>query len=351
MLMGSLLTSRELQQGVDGDTRYTDRMTMVLARVAEQPEVAAVTYAERFPGGAEWRPSIEAEGDVRIRSRVNMVAPNLFEVFDVHPIAGRGFTAGDMQPETLAAIVDQEFAERLAPGANVIGRRVRFPAPDGENPNPWMEIVGVVPVFSNQFTAPGYFGKPVPSLYVAGGPGRTHPATLIIKVRSGDPARYEQKLQEITASVDPTMRVEQVMGVVDQWHHDTRAYWMMAVAIVAVTASVLLLSAAGIYAMMSFTVARRWREIGIRVALGADARRVLMGIFGRASAQIAVGVAAGLVVAGVAEFMTPGGNIGGRGLVLFPAVVVVMFVVGTLAAAGPARRGLAVQPTEALRNE
>jgi hypothetical protein len=313
--------------------------------------VAAVTYAERFPGSSEWRPSIEAEGDVRIRSRVNLVAPNLFEVFDVRPIAGRGFTAADTLPMTTAAIVDQEFAERLAPGANVVGRRVRFPAPDGENPNPWLEIVGVVPVLSNQFTAPGYFGKPAPSLYIAGGPGRTHPATLIVKMKSGDPARYEQKLQEITASVDPTMRVEQVMGVVEQWHHDTRAYSMMAVAIAAVTLSVLLLSAAGIYAMMSFTVARRWREIGIRVALGADARRVLMGIFGRASAQIGAGVAMGVLVAGIAEFMTPGGNIGGRGLVLFPVVVALMSVVGMLAAAGPARRGLAVQPTEALRNE
>ena len=87
------------------------------------------------------------------------------------------------------------------------------------------------------------------------------------------------------------------------------------------------------------------------MALGADARRVLMGIFGRARAQIGAGVAAGLVIAGIAEWVTPGGNIGGRGLFLFPAVVAVMFAVRLLAAAGPARRGLAVQPTEALRNE
>jgi ABC-type antimicrobial peptide transport system permease subunit len=141
------------------------------------------------------------------------------------------------------------------------------------------------------------------------------------------------------------------MGVVEQWHHDTRAFGMMAVAISAVTGSVLLLSAAGIYAMMSFTVARRWREIGIRVALGADARRVLMGIFGRASAQLGAGVAAGLTIAAIAEFVTPGGNIGGKWAVLFPIVVAMMFAVGLLAAVGPARRGLAVQPTEALRNE
>jgi ABC-type antimicrobial peptide transport system permease subunit len=147
------------------------------------------------------------------------------------------------------------------------------------------------------------------------------------------------------------MRLEEVASVTEQWNHDIRAFWMMALAIGAVTASVLLLSAAGIYAMMSFTVARRWREIGIRVALGADTRRVLMGIFGRASAQIGAGVAAGLTIAALAEFMTPGGHLGGRGLILFPTVGAVIFVVGLLAAVGPARRGLAVQPTEALRNE
>ena len=115
----------------------------------------------------------------------------------------------------------------------------------------------------------------------------------------------------------------------------------------AINASVLLLSAAVIHAMMSFTVTRRWREIGIRVALGADGRRVLMGIFGRASAQIGAGVVAGLPLAGTFEWMSPGGNV----VITFPIVVAVMFGVGLLSAAGPARQGLAVHPTEALRNE
>ena len=126
---------------------------------------------------------------------------------------------------------------------------------------------------------------------------------------------------------------------------------MLAIVIIAVTVSVLLLSAAGIYSMMSFTVAGRRREIGIRAALGADARRVLAGIFGRASAQLGAGVAAGLAIASALEWLAGGQMMGGKALVLLPSVVVVMCAVGLLAAVGPARRGLAVQPTEALREE
>jgi putative ABC transport system permease protein len=126
---------------------------------------------------------------------------------------------------------------------------------------------------------------------------------------------------------------------------------MGALAIVAVTASVLLLSAAGIYAMMSFTVARRWREIGIRVALGADTRRVLRGDLRPRERADRRRRRCGSDRCGDHRVRDAGWNIGGKGLILFPTVVAVMFAVGLLAAADPARRGLAVQPTEALRNE
>ena len=151
-------------------------------------------------------------------------------------------------------------------------------------------------------------------------------------------------------SVHPTLKLEDVLGVAQDFDHNRQAFWYVSLGVMTVTVSVLLLSAAGIYAMMSFTVAKRRREIGIRAALGADARRVLLGIFGRASAQIGAGIAAGLVLASVLEWL--GGDLmGGKGHILLPTVAAVMFTVGILAALGPARRGLAVQPTEALREE
>jgi putative ABC transport system permease protein len=118
----------------------------------------------------------------------------------------------------------------------------------------------------------------------------------------------------------------------------------------AITASVLLLSATGIYAMMSFTVAGRRREIGIRAALGADRRRVLTGVFARAGAQLGAGVLAGLILAAAVN-QVAGANEFGNSLVMFPLVALVMISVGLLSALGPARRVLSVQPTEALRGE
>ena len=348
LLKGTLHMPRELGMS---ETQFADRTTTLIQRLQEQPEISAVTFAEAIPG-AEGAAMVEPESpSVLIRSHVNLVATNLFDVFGVRVLAGRGFTAADAHPSSASVIVDEAFADRLAPGGNVVGRRIRFPSPNGaSDPNPWMEIVGVVPVFSSIVTA-GSLGPASPSLYKAAAPGRSHPVTLIVQVRNGDPTRYGQKLQETAVSVDPTMEVEFVGGVVEQWEREQKGMWMIAFIVVAINASVLLLSAAGIHAMMSFTVARRWREIGIRVALGADARRVLMGIFGRASAQIGAGVVVGLTAAGILEWGLPGGIVGGNALILFPTVAAVMFAAGLLAAAGPARRGLAIEPTEALRTE
>jgi ABC-type antimicrobial peptide transport system permease subunit len=112
---------------------------------------------------------------------------------------------------------------------------------------------------------------------------------------------------------------------------------------------VLLLTAAGIYALMSVSVTQRRREIGVRAALGADPRRILTSIFSRATRQLLIGGLAGLAVAVALDRLMWGELMRGHAEIILPGVSTLMLTVGLLAALGPARRGLRIQPTEALR--
>jgi ABC-type lipoprotein release transport system permease subunit len=103
--------------------------------------------------------------------------------------------------------------------------------------------------------------------------------------------------------------------------------------------------------MLAFTVARRRREIDIRSALGAEPRRILRAIFARAGAQLGAGIAIGLLIAIAAEWGSGGWVMGRQAHIVLPIVASLIMLVGLLAALGPARRGLAIQPTEALREE
>jgi predicted permease len=342
--------------------RFADRTAELIRRVEAQPEVAAVTFADRFPGLERWA-SIEVEsydspaadttgpaGPVFRGARTSRVGLDLFDIFDVPILAGRGFVAADTREGATSVIVSASFANRIAGGANVLGSRVRYAEQGDDVPaGAWLEIVGVVPDFAYDFTAPNSFDPVQPRLFHAAGAGDAHPATLVVRIRTGEPAPFAPRLTDIAATVDPTLTLEDVETVVAAWEWDQQAIGSLGLMIVAVALSVLLLSAAGIYAMMSFTVAKRRREIGIRAALGADPRRILTGIFARAAAQLGAGVLAGLALAAAFEWVT--GDTGGRRFLLLPAVAAILLTVGMVAALGPARRGLAVQPTEALREE
>jgi ABC-type antimicrobial peptide transport system permease subunit len=118
-----------------------------------------------------------------------------------------------------------------------------------------------------------------------------------------------------------------------------------------ITLSVLLLSAAGISAMMSFAVTRRRREIGIRTALGASRTRVIASIFARSTGQLGVGALIGIGVAALLDRITRGDMLGGQTVPLLAFVAAIMLLSGLIATFGPARRALRIQPMDALREE
>jgi len=341
--------------------RFRQRVTDLLRRLEAEPAVAGATFATHFPGGgAVGRIEVEGPaGRTTTTSLINQVDVNLFNLFGMPILAGRGFVEGDAREGSNVAIVNRAFAERVLVGSTVVGHHIRLVSqgsgagrPDEIESGPWLEIVGMVPDFlATEFD----LDLPDPGVYqpmnLAQAPPPPTLLTLAIRVREGPPAAFAGRLRSLTAAVDPALQLHELKTATEVERDEQRLNLAMALLAVAVTGSVLLLSAAGIYAMMSFTVARRRREIGIRQALGADPRRLLAGIFSRASAQLGLGVLTGLVLAVAVSWAGGSYLLTGRGVALVALAVALMVTIGLLAALGPARRGLAVQPTEALKEE
>ena len=208
------------------------------------------------------------------------------------------------------------------------------------------EVVGVVSDFPPVRT----FGAPrVHRLYHAAAPGEIYPPMLSVRVRGSAPSTFAGTLREVSAAVDPDLQLHEVSSFDEALKREQGIMRMIGATIALTMLSVMVLSAAGIYSLMSFTVARRRREIGIRSALGADPARMLVGIFSRAFAQLGAGAAIGMAGAVGLEQLLEGEMFQGQAAVILPIVAVFMMLAGLLAAIGPARQGLRIDPTEALR--
>ncbi|MGZ8414657.1 MAG: ABC transporter permease [Gemmatirosa sp.] len=337
--------------------RFVDRAGELLRRLEAEPSVAGVTFASNFPGD-DRRARVEVEGTAPRTNQdggwvgTSRIDPGLLAVFDVPIVAGRAFVDADARDSTVV-IVDQLFVERFLGGASALGRRVRFlrngsgGEPGGIEPGPWMEVVGVVPAFmaaSDLDESPARLYRPMAL-------ERASVVNLVVRSRGGAGSALSRRVRDVAAAVDPALQLDEMESAAEAEQQSREGALFVAIGVTVVTGSVLLLSATGIYAMMAFTVARRRREIGIRAALGADRRRILAGVFARASRQLGVGVLSGLILAFVVDRAVGGGPLVGNGVILLPLVAALMMGIGLLAALGPARRGLAVQPTEALREE
>ena len=338
--------------------RYAERMAELVRRLEAEPAVAAVTFAAEVPGH-ESGGVVEVDGAPRAEAaagrtvQLGRVDPGFFGAFGIPLLTGRSFAASDPGVGATAVVVNQSFVREFLEGGSALGRHVRYQRTEGEPDSKaaevgrWYEIVGVV----EDFPVPVSYGSSAARVYHPAAPGEVYPAALAVRLRDTDPAAFIGRLRTTTAAVDPTLRPHEAIPLHDVYTGGERAMMRVgAVAMTLLTLSVLLLSAAGIYALMSFAVTRRRREIGIRSALGADARRILASIFSRALAQLALGLVLGLAMAALLARSLPEQEGGGLGAFI-PVVALLMVGVGLLAALGPARRGLRVQPMEALRAE
>ena len=329
-------------------------------RLEVEPGVAGVTFVDRLPGdyhAARRLEVVSLPGNPASTVRTARIHPSYFDVLEAPMLAGRAFTNADLSPDARVVIVDQGFANHVLPGRNVIGHRVRLSS--GQTPDsnmaqlPSYEIVGVAKELGMSHVVQRK--QPIGGVYLPFVPGTQGPLSMIVHTR-GDPVSIAPRVRELATAVDPALRVEQ-MTAIDQtaapelWFF---GLWMRL--IIGLTGVALLLSLSGIYAVLSYIVARRTREIGVRVALGASARRVIISIFRRPLTQVTLGVMAGavLIAAATSAFeRTQGfGGIETLGdVALLIGYAVLMLGVCMLACVVPTVRALRVQPTEALRAE
>jgi hypothetical protein len=231
------------------------------------------------------------------------------------------------------AYVDDEYSNRLSSLASSVPLER------------WYEVVGVVPDF------PVNERDPLPRVYHPAALGDVYPARIGVRVRSGDPATFTDRLRQVSAAVNADLQVRDIATTEIVAKREQGLFRLLGVTVGLVMLSIIALSAAGIYSLMSFTVRRRRREIGIRAALGADRRQLLMGIFARVLAQLGAGAAVGVLGASGLEQAFEGDMMQAQRGVILPLVACVMAVAGMVAAIGPAREGLRIAPTDALREE
>jgi putative ABC transport system permease protein len=318
-------------------------------RLSAQPGVEQVTFADRLPVMDPSTYQIELDSTTATATGIRTsglvhVSRGFFTAFGTSVTAGRDFEPLDFETGRVL-IVNESFTRHVFGGRNPIGQRIRIVSGDAEEvldieniigKEPY-EIVGMVKDFGWQSPLPHEQAAMYrPSLPLVGRANH-----LAVRVR--DPETFAARLRTLAATVDPTIQLTNIQGLADVG--GATLSWTLTAVAWLVTFIVLLLSATGIHSLMSFTVARRTREIGIRIALGAGRRRIVTGIFSRAFLQIGAGVLAGSGLAALVGLESM------RQVMLLLAADGIMLIVGLAACAVPLRRALRIAPTQALRGE
>jgi putative ABC transport system permease protein len=349
------------------DQQRAQTFEALAGRIAQEPGVVAVTYTDQPVGlGAARFAEVESSaGATPVHEgafRTTAVDPGFFDAFDRPVIAGRAFHRGDVASSAPIIIVNEAFARafsRETGRGTPIGVRLRFAVMSGDDDEvgarprawePWGEIVGVVRDFGLD---PDDNGNEQPHVFRAARAGALPSHVMSVRLR-GNPAALAARLPLIAATVDARLLVQDSQPMEEWVRQRDEHLIVMAGAQVAVTVLVLFLSALGIFSLVSITVSRRTREIGLRAALGATPRQVLARILSRAVVLTGTGIAAGGVLlmwslalgAGpsgqaVADMTLFAGHLGVTSAVMLAACL--------LACVGPARRALEISPSEALR--
>lgn len=329
------------------------RVEDIVRRVEALPGVEAAFASNFIPfGGGGSGGNIVVEGrtvEAGQEPGITFVAatPHLRRALGVALLRGRDLTDTEETTRTPVAVINETMANEIWPREDPVGRRFRF---RGDGEPEWFTVVGVVADFRH---FQGDNDRPIyPAAYVPYSVEPTLNTGLAIRT-AGDPARITSAVREQIRQADPalpvfTVRTMEELRQLNFWQFRLFG-WMFSV----FGAIALLLASIGVYGVLSYSVAQRVQEIGVRLALGAGRRDVLRLILGHGMKLAAIGIVLGVIgAAGATQFIktilfnvTPTDPLSFAGVALFLAAV------AFLASYVPARRAMAVDPMVALRNE
>jgi predicted permease len=324
---------------------FFERLEEELAAV---PGVTGVT-ASLIPilAGNNWSNDVNVEGferqpDTNATASLNWIATEYFSTLDIPIIAGREFTASDNAGAARVAIVNEAFARKFGLGRDAVGKHMSMGGTELD-----MQIVGLV-----RDAKYSEVKADVPPVFFM--PWRQYQRTgsLNFYVRTaGDPAPVMQEVYRVVARIDPNLPVEQLKSMPQQVRENVFLDRMVGSLSAAFAALATILAAIGLYGVLAYTVASRTREIGVRMALGADAagvrRMVLRQVGMMLLAGGVVGIAAALALGRAAESLLYG--VEGRDPVVVIAAVAVLAAFALAAGLIPAQRAARVNPIVALR--
>lgn len=323
-------------------------------RLAAQPGVASVAAMTSFPGLGSWFEDYEVEGrtypDERDLPEANTsrITPESFETFGVRLLAGRNFGRLDTLESLPVVIVNKSFAERVWPGEDPLGKRLRLRTEDGGAPEPWRTVVGVAPDLqmqglNNEGRPEGFYlplSQECPSFF-----------SLAVKARSGDPLALTSMVRDQVKAMDADLPIYFVRSMEEGLARASFFPNLFGSLFAIFGLAALTLASVGIYGVIAFSIHQRTQEIGIRMALGAQRESVFRMILRQGMLQLLAGLAAGLAAAVFAANLLAGFlfQVEPRDPATFAIVSGLLAGVALLACWIPAQRAMQTDPLVAIR--
>jgi predicted permease len=333
----------------------------LLRRIQALPGVESAALVRGLPMGVSGVSIVVdgAAGEAGSDVEAAMIAagPGFFETLRVPLLFGRAFDARDRPDTPRVAVITERMARQYFGTLNAVGRRFRL----ANDPDSWTDVIGVVPDTGTGSLADDVLDPIAPPFYSSYTQAGAPPTTVIART-SGDAAALVSAMHRELRAVDVTLPVITAKTMAQHLEGSQAAPNKVATLLGLLGGLGLVLASIGLYAVVAFAVARRTREIGIRIALGARGRQVVWSIARGVAGLIGLGTGVGLFLAVLAmlALRTSSGDIGiGNIAVYHPsidpvallAIAAVTAAVGVGAAFVPGRRAARMDPLVALRHE